>query len=203
MDNIKGISLINNISKYLYIFGSTISIILVCILVYILIGGSFEGSINVDTIINNSESSSQYSNFNQVPLGSRFIGFLLATIIIGLTLTILKFWKNFISLVNQGKYFEVRTLKNLKYISYFLFGIGTSLLIIGIFADTIFSISDVVIISNESVLNNKKIADNALNIQTSFSLSPIIFLINGIIIWVLSHILIEGIRIKKENELTI
>ena len=203
MDNIKGISLINNISKYLYIFGSTISIILVCILVYILIGGSFEGSINVDTIINNSESSSQYSNFNQVPLGSRFIGFLLATIIIGLTLTILKFWKNFISLVNQGKYFEVRTLKNLKYISYFLFGIGTSLLIIGIFADTIFSISDVVIISNESVLNNKKIADNALNIQTSFSLSPIMFLINGIIIWVLSHILIEGIRIKKENELTI
>ena len=203
MDNIKGISLINNISKYLYIFGSTISIILVCILVYILIGGSFKGSINVDTIINNSESSSQYSNFNQVPLGSRFIGFLLATIIIGLTLTILKFWKNFISLVNQGKYFEVRTLKNLKYISYFLFGIGTSLLIIGIFADTIFSISDVVIISNESVLNNKKIADNALNIQTSFSLSPIIFLINGIIIWVLSHILIEGIRIKKENELTI
>ena len=112
MDNIKGISLINNISKYLYIFASTISIIFVCILFYILIGGSFEGLINVDTIINDSESSSQYSNFNQVPLGSRFIGFLLAVLIIGFTLTILKFWKNFISLVNQGKYFEVSTLKN-------------------------------------------------------------------------------------------
>ena len=116
MDNIKGISLINNISKYLYIFASTISIIFVCILFYILIGGSFEGLINVDTIINDSESSSQYSNFNQVPLGSRFIGFLLAVLIIGFTLTILKFWKNFISLVNQGKYFEVSTLKNLIYI---------------------------------------------------------------------------------------
>ena len=201
MDNIKGISLINNISKYLYIFTSTISIIFVCILFYILIGGSFEGLINVDTIINDSESSSQYSNFNQVPLGSRFVGFLLAVLIIGFTLTILKFWKNFISLVNQGKYFEVSTLKNLKYISYFLFGIGTSLFLIEIFTDMIFSTS--ASFSNESALNDKNIADNVVNIESSFSLSPIMLMLNGIVIWVLSHILIEGMRIKKENELTI
>ena len=201
MDNIKGISLINNISKYLYIFTSTISIIFVCILFYILIGGSFEGLINVDTIINDSESSFQYSNFNQVPLGSRFVGFLLAVLIIGFTLTILKFWKNFISLVNQGKYFEVSTLKNLKYISYFLFGIGTSLFLIEIFTDMIFSTS--ASFSNESALNDKNIADNVVNIESSFSLSPIMLLLNGIVIWVLSHILIEGMRIKKENELTI
>lgn len=201
MDNIKGISLINNISKYLYIFTSTISIIFVCILFYILIGGSFEGLINVDTIINDSESSFQYSNFNQVPLGSRFVGFLLAVLIIGFTLTILKFWKNFISLVNQGKYFEVSTLKNLKYISYFLFGIGTSLFLIEIFTDMIFSTSTS--FSNESALNGKNIADNVVNIESSFSLSPIMLMLNGIVIWVLSHILIEGMRIKKENELTI
>ena len=201
MNNIKGISLINNISKYLYIFASTISIIFVCILFYILIGGSFEGLINVDTIINDSESSSQYSNFNQVPLGSRFIGFLLAVLIIGFTLTILKLWKNFISLVNQGRYFEVSTLKNLKYISYFLFGIGTSLFLIEIFTDMIFSTSTS--FSNESALNGKNIADNVVNIESSFSLSPIMLLLNGIVIWVLSHILIEGMRIKKENELTI
>ena len=121
--------------------------------------------------------------------------------IIGFTLTILNFWNNFISLVNQGRYFEVDTLKNLKYISYFLFGIGTSLLVIEIFTDTIFLTS--ASFSNESVLNGKNIADNAVNIQSSFSLSPILFLINGIIVWVLSHILIEGMRIKKENELTI
>ena len=201
MDNIKGIGLINNISKYLYIFTSTISIIFVCILFYILIGGSFEGLINVDTIINDSESSFQYSNFNQVPLGSRFVGFLLAVLIIGFTLTILKFWKNFISLVNQGKYFEVSTLKNLKYISYFLFGIGTSLFLIEIFTDMIFSTSTS--FSNELVLNGKNIADNLVNIESSFSLSPIMLMLNGIVIWVLSHILIEGMRIKKENELTI
>ena len=201
MDNIKSISLINNISKYLYIFASTISIIFICILFYILIGGSFEGLINVDTIINDSESSSQYSNFNQVPLGSRFIGFLLAVLIIGFTLTILKLWKNFISLVNQGRYFEVSTLKNLKYISYFLFGIGTSLFLIEIFTDMIFSTS--ASFSNESALNDKNIADNVVNIESSFSLSPIMLLLNGIVIWVLSHILIEGMRIKKENELTI
>ena len=69
--------------------------------------------------------------------------------------------------------------------------------------DTIFSISDVVIISNDSVLNDKTIDDNAMNIQSGFSLSPIMLLLNGILIWVLSHILIEGMRIKKENELTI
>ena len=201
MDNIKGISLINNISKYLYIFVSTISIIFVCILFYILIGGSFEGSINIDTIINENESSSQYSNLNQIPIGKRFIGFLLATITIGFTLTILNFWKNFISLVYQGRYFEVDTLKNLKYISYFLLGIGTSLLMIEIFTDTTFLTS--VSFSNKSVLNGKNIADNAENIQSSSSLSPILLLINGIIVWVLSHILIEGMRIKKENELTI
>ena len=201
MDNIKGISLINNISKYLYIFTSTISIIFVCILFYILIGGSFEGLINVDTIINDSESSFQYSNFNQVPLGSRFVGFLLAVLIIGFTLTILKLWKNFISLVNQGRYFEVSTLKNLKYISYFLFGIGTSLFLIEIFTDMIFSTSTS--FSNESALNDKNIADNVVNIESSFSLSPIMLMLNGIVIWVLSHILIEGMRIKKENELTI
>ena len=201
MDNIKGISLINNISKYLYIFTSTISIIFVCILFYILIGGSFEGLINVDTIINDSESSSQYSNFNQVPLGSRFVGFLLAVLIIGFTLTILKLWKNFISLVNQRRYFEVSTLKNLKYISYFLFGIGTSLFLIEIFTDMIFSTSTS--FSNESALNGRNIADNVVNIESSFSLSPIMLMLNGIVIWVLSHILIEGMRIKKENELTI
>ena len=75
--------------------------------------------------------------------------------------------------------------------------------IIEIFTDTIFSISDVVIISNDSVLNDKTIDDNAMNIQSGFSLSPIMLLLNGILIWVLSHILIEGMRIKKENELTI
>ena len=115
MDNIKGISLINNISKYLYIFASTISIIFVCILFYILIGGSFEGLINVDTIINDSESSSQYSNFNQVPLGSRFIGFLLAVLIIGFTLTILKFWKNF-----KLTYPKFLSLDNRNCLNYFI-----------------------------------------------------------------------------------
>ena len=126
---------------------------------------------------------------------------MLAVLIIGFTLTILKFWKNFISLVNQGKYFEVSTLKNLKYISYFLLGIGTSLFLIEIFTDMIFSTSTS--FSNESDLNGKNIGDNLVNIESSFSLSPIMLMLNGIVIWVLSHILIEGMRIKKENELTI
>ena len=72
---------------------------------------------------------------------------------------------------------------------------------IEIFTDTIFSTS--ASFSNESALNDKNIADNVVNIESNFSLSPIMLLLNGIVIWVLSHILIEGMRIKKENELTI
>ena len=60
---------------------------------------------------------------------------------------------------------------------------------IGIF--TTFFSTDIIANENENTIDN------------SFSLPPSIFLINGIIFWVLSHIIMEGIKLKKENELTI
>ena len=188
------IHLINNISKFLYVFAMVLCSIVFAINIYILLGGSLEGTINIQAIINQNDNTSNYSNFNQVPFVNRLLMFLLVTISAGLILSILKFWGNFISLIKDEKYFEIDTIKNLQYISYLLLGIWTFLFIIEFFSDIIFTTSfstDIIANENENTIDN------------SFSLPPSIFLINGMIFWVLSHIIMEGIKLKKENELTI
>ena len=191
------IHLINNISKFLYVFAMVLCSIVFAINIYILLGGSLEGAINIQTIINQNDNTSNYSNFNQVPFVNRLLMFLLVTISAGLILSILKFWGNFISLIKDEKYFEIDTIKNLQYISYLLLGIWTLLFIIDFFSDIIFTTS----FSTDIIANENNVNENT--IDSSFSLSPSIFLINGIIFWVLSHIIMEGIKLKKENELTI
>ena len=198
---VNSIILINNISKYLYMLAIILCSIFLTINIYILLGGSLEGTISMQTIINQNDDTSNYSNFNQIPFLNRLLIFLLIVILIGLILSILKFWGNFMSLIKDGKYFEINTIKNLRYISYLLLGIWAFLFIIPFFTDIIFSTS----FSNETILSENSVNENTHITNSSFSLSfsPIIFLINGIIFWVLSHIIIEGIKLKKENELTI
>ena len=191
------IHLINNISKFLYVSAMVLCSIVFAINIYILLGGSLEGTINIQAIINQNDNTSNYSNFNQVPFVNRLLMFLLVTISAGLILSILKFWGNFISLIKDEKYFEIDTIKNLQYISYLLLGIWTFLFIIELFSDIIFTTS----FSTDIIANENNVNENT--IDSSFSLSPSIFLINGIIFWVLSHIIMEGIKLKKENELTI
>ena len=191
------IHLINNISKFLYVFAMVLCSIVFAINIYILLGGSLEGAINIQTIINQNDNTSNYSNFNQVPFVNRLLMFMLVTISAGLILSILKFWGNFISLIKDEKYFEIDTIKNLQYISYLLLGIWTLLFVIEFFSDIIFTTS----FSTDIIANENNVNENT--IDSSFSLSPSIFLINGIIFWVLSHIIMEGIKLKKENELTI
>ena len=193
------IHLINNISKFLYVFTMVLCSIVFAINIYILLGGSLEGTINIQAIINQNDNTSNYSNFNQVPFMNRLVMFLLVTISAGLILSILKFWGNFISLIKDEKYFEIDTIKNLQYISYLLLGIWTLLFIIEFFSDIIFSTS----FSTDIIANENNVNENKNTIDISFSLPPSIFLINGIIFWVLSHIIMEGIKLKKENELTI
>ena len=193
------IHLINNISKFLYVFALVLCSVVFAINIYILLGGSLEGTINIQEIVNQNDNTSNYSNFNQVPFMSRLLIFLFITISAGLILSILKFWRNFISLIKDGKYFEAGTIKNLQYISYLLLGIWTLLFIIEFFSDIIFSTS----FSTDIIANENSVNKNTNTIDSSFSLPPTIFLINGIIFWVLSHIIMEGIRLKKENELTI
>ena len=193
------IHLINNISKFLYVFTMVLCSIVFAINIYILLGGSLEGTINIQAIINQNDNTSNYSNFNQVPFMNRLLMFLLVTISAGLILSILKFWGNFISLIKDEKYFEIDTIKNLQCISYLLLGIWTFLFIIEFFSDIIFTTS----FSTDIIANENNVSENENMIDNSFSLPPSIFLINGIIFWVLSHIIIEGIKLKKENELTI
>ena len=41
------------------------------------------------------------------------------------------------------------------------------------------------------------------NKEGGFTLPSVFFLFNAAIFWILAHILIEGIKIKEENELTV
>ena len=163
------IHLINNISKFLYVFTMVLCSIVFAINIYILLGGSLEGTINIQAIINQNDNTSNYSNFNQVPFMTRLLMFLLVTISAGLILSILKFWGNFISLIKDEKYFEIDPIKNLQYISYLLLGIWTLLFIIEFFSDIIFSTSfSTDIIANENNVNeNKNTITELLNKEKS------------------------------------
>ena len=68
---IDSIRIIQKISKFISISFLTISCIITLILLYILLGGSLEGNIEIDTMINNSNNSNEYKNFNVVPLPTK------------------------------------------------------------------------------------------------------------------------------------
>ena len=87
--------------------------------------------------------------------------------------------------IRQGKYFEIETIKFLKWISYLLL----SIFLVGIFSECLISIDS----SFNDSLNLNFQADN-------FSLSLPIF---ALILWVLSHIFSQGVKMKKLNDLTI
>lgn len=189
---IDSIRIIQKISKFISISFLTISCIITLILLYILLGGSLEGNIEIDTMINNSNNSNEYKNFNVVPLPTKLFMVLFIVTILFLINTILRYWDKFMSSVKKGEYFEINTIKNLKYISFILTGIWMVLFIVEIITD---------ITMRTSVNLNDNIISESTNV--GFSIPPLTYLIVSMILWVISHILIEGIKIKKENELTI
>ncbi len=189
---VDSISIIQKISKFISISFLTISCIITLVLLYILFGGSLEGNIEIDTIINNSNNSNEYKNFNVVPFLTKLFMVLFIVTILFLINTILRYWNKFMSLVKKGEYFEINTIKNLKYISFILTGVWIVLFIVEI-------ITDITMIT--SVNLNDTIISESTNV--GFSIPPLTYLIVSMILWVISHILIEGIKIKKENELTI
>lgn len=189
---IDSISIIQKISKFISISFLTISCIITLILLYILLGGSLEGNIEIDTMINNSNNSNEYKNFNVVPFLTKLFMVLFIVTILFLINTILRYWNKFMSSVKKGEYFEINTIKNLKYISFILTGIWLVLFIVEIITD---------ITMRTSVNLNDNIISEITDL--GFSIPPLSYLIVSMILWVISHILIEGIKIKKENELTI
>lgn len=189
---IDSISIIQKISKIISISFLTISCFITLILLYILLGGSLEGNIEIDTMINNSNNSNEYKNFNVVPFLTKLFMVLFIVTILFLINTILRYWDKFMSSVKKGEYFEINTIKNLKYISFILTGIWLVLFIVEIITD---------ITMRTSVNLNDNIISEITDL--GFSIPPLSYLIVSMILWVISHILIEGIKIKKENELTI
>ena len=189
---IDSIRIIQKISKFISISFLTISCIITLILLYILLGGSLEGNIEIDTMINNSNNSNEYKNFNVVPLPTKLFMVLFIVTILFLINTILRYWDKFMSSVKKGEYFEINTIKNLKYISFILTGIWLVLFIVEVITDITMSTS---VNLNDNIIS--EITD------LGFSVPPLSYLIVSMILWVISHILIEGIKIKKENELTI
>ena len=189
---IDSISIIQKISKFISISFLTISCFITIILLYILLGGSLEGNIEIDTMINKSNNSNEYKNFNVVPFLTKLLMVLFIVTILFLINTILRYWDKFMLSVKKGEYFEINTIKNLKYISFILTGIWLVLFIVEIITDITMSTS---VNLNDNIIS--EITD------LGFSVPPLSYLIVSMILWVISHILIEGIKIKKENELTI
>jgi hypothetical protein len=94
---------------------------------------------------------------------------------------------------------SIRLLKNLKYISFILTGIWIVLFIIEVIAEIIVETS----ISFKENINDYPVNESLYSFDSSFSLPGLTFLVVSTVLWVLSHILIQGIKIKNENELTI
>ena len=199
---IDSISIIQKISKFISISFLTISCVITLILLYVLFGGSLAGDIEISTFINDVDNTNEYNNFNVVPFLFKLCMVLFIVTILILVNTILRYWDNFMSLVKKGKYFEINTIKNLKYISYILSSIWLVLFLIETFTQK--SIIRTYV-SFQQNLNDNIVDENIFNesVDLGFNFPPLIFLIIPTILWVISHILIEGIKLKKENELTI
>ena len=199
---IDSISIIQKISKFISISFLTISCVITLLLLYVLFGGSLAGEIEIRSLINDIDKINKYDNFNVVPFFLKLTMVLFIITILFLINTILRYWDNFMSLVKKGKYFEINTINNLKYISYILSSIWLVLFLIETFTQkTIIR----TYVSFQQNLNDKIVDENIFNesVDLGFNFPPLIFLIIPTILWVISHILIEGIKLKKENELTI
>jgi hypothetical protein len=196
---IDSINIIYKFSKFISVLCFTISCLITLLLIYLLFGGSLEGHIEMESNINQVIEVNEYSNFNLVPFSLKLFMFLLMVTILFLINTILRCWDNFMTLVKKGKYFEIDTIKNLKYISFILTGIWIVLFIIEVIAEIIVETS----ISFKENINDYPVNESLYSFDSSFSLPGLTFLVVSTVLWVLSHILIQGIKIKNENELTI
>lgn len=192
----KSISFIYKFSNLLYFASIALSIIIVSILAYILFGGSIAGIIKMDIL----NISADYTNFNQTPFFFRFIIFTVFTIILSIINIILRYWKNFISLIQEGKYFEINTIKKLKLIAFFLSFTWLAFTLLGFFISNSMGFSAETSWSSVHGLHEP---DFSQDLAFSFNFPSLSFLITALILWVLAHIMTEGIKMKDENELTI
>lgn len=184
----RSIRLIYFITNFFFWFTSGISVIVLCILGYIAFGGSLYGEISLGP-------DDVYENFNEVPTSLKAGLFLASLTILSSILIIFFYFKRFMKLVYEGRYFDLKTIKNLKMISYLLTAVFFVKIIIGIVISVLYG---------PEIFDTKQGAAYTMNFTidaTSFDRPGILFI--ALIFWVLSHIFMEGAKLKEANELTI
>lgn len=175
----RSIKILNSFSKVSFWFTVGVSIIILFAIIYLLFGGSLEGNIKF--------GDNNYQNFNEVSFLSKLWLLIIAALALTPIILIAQFFSKFMSLIYNGKYFEIETIKFLKWISYLLL----SIFLVGIFSEFLISINSSF---NDSLSSN-------FNFQADEnSLSLPIF---SLTLWVLSHVFSQGLKMKKLNDLTI
>ena len=186
----RSIRLIYFITNFFFWFTSVISVIVLCFLGYIAFGGSLSGEISFNIF----GTDHVYQNFNEVPASLKAGLFMGTLTVLSSVLIIFFYFKRFMKLVYEGRYFDLKTIKNLKMIAYLLTAVFFIKIIIGIAT---------------SVLYGPEIFDTThLDGSLAFTIDATSFdrpgiLIIALIFWVLSHIFMEGAKLKEANELTI
>ena len=187
----RSIRLIYFITNFFFWLTTSISVVVLCFLVYIVFGGSLSGDISIDIF----GTDYVYQNFNEVPTSLKAGLFFAVLTILSTVLIIFFYFKRFMKLVYEGCYFDLKTIKNLKIISYLLTAVFFIKIIIGIVISVLYGPETV----NATQGNGSTMAFTID--ATSFDRPGI--LIIALIFWVLSHIFMEGAKLKEANELTI
>lgn len=187
----RSIRLIYFITNFFFWFTSIISVIVLCLIGYIAFGGSLYGEISFNIF----GTDHVYQNFNEVPTAIK-AGIFTAMLTILTTLFIIFFYfKRFMKLIYEGRYFDLKTIKNLKMIAYLLTAVFFIKIIIGVLVNVMFGPE--IFDATQGTGSTMEFTIDA----TSFDRPGI--LIIALIFWVLSHIFMEGAKLKEANELTI
>ena len=182
----RSIRLIYFITNFFFWLTSGVSIIALCFLSYIAFGGSLSGEISFNT-------NHVYENFNEVPSSLKAGLFLASLTILSSILIIFFYFKRFMKLVYEGRYFDLKTIKNLKMIAYLLTAVFFIQMVIGIALGIFFG---------PKIFVDTTKGEEA-NVAFTIDAPSFDILFVALIFWVLSHIFMEGAKLKEANELTI
>jgi len=150
-----------------------------------LYANSKEGS---DLVSVHPHSHSKFVMFHSLPIFLRLMIFTNAILTLLFFVMILYHLKSFVFKIYSGSYFELQTITNLKYISYYL------ILIWLVDFSSTFIVSP---FQSSMLINKAGIVSLSLNFPT------INLLFAGFIIGVLAHVFSHGVALKEDNKLTI
>ena len=133
-------------------------------------------------------SHSKFVMFHSLPISLRSMIFTNAILTLLFFVLIMYHLKSFVFKIYSGSYFELQTITNLKYISYYLILIW------------LVDFSSTFILSP---FQSSMLANKAGIVSLSLNFPTINLLFAGFIIGVLAHVFSHGIALKEDNKLTI